>query len=156
MRPSFKRRIGSLSFLLPAGMGVTAAVYVRESFRLNFGRWDVPEEGFVPLIFGVFLLGGSIFLTVIAYGRPEEKPVLPPKGELKPLAMLVGAWFIYLILLPILGFTICTFLLVIVSAKTMGVRVSVCISLAFGVVLVSYLLFTLWLKVPLPSAFFLH
>jgi putative tricarboxylic transport membrane protein len=65
---------------------------------------------------------------------------------------MVGVLVVYLLLVRWIGFLTCTFVLVIVCGKLMGTRGWVrAVGLAGGVIVACYFLFSVWLKVPLPT-----
>jgi hypothetical protein len=152
------RKLTTLSFLLPAGIALASAAYLIGCLSLSFGTFSAPEEGFVPLIFGCLLFGGSFLLTVDCLRgilRGSAYPSEIAKGEVLNVLTLTGAMFGYVFLLPILGFSFCTFAIIVASGKIMRAGWRETMLLAAGVTAVGFLLFRVWLNVPLPSGILL-
>jgi len=152
------KSLARLSFLIPAGTFVISILYLVECLDLNFGTTSEPKEGFVPYIVGSLIFVGSFVLMIDAILKGRKMTIYPQKvgrGELKNILMLIGILVGYVLLLPILGFVICIFLLIVASTKIMGVRWMTIILLAVSTTVVSYLIFIYWLHVPLPSSFFM-
>jgi hypothetical protein len=130
-------------------LGVGAAVL---AYRMGFGNLHYPGPGFFPFCLSVFLaaLGFIYFLTRLGSDSKPER--LWEKGVwVRPfLAALV--MFVYAVLMGELGFFSTTFLLflawlIIIEQEkwlTIGL-VSLLGTLSF------YLVFTVFLKVPLPK-----
>jgi hypothetical protein len=146
-----KSRMATLSFRIPAALLAFAALYLWGCRKLNIGTLGEPMEGFIPVLFGSLFFAGACYLTVRALRWPEEKPDNVSKAELHKVLWLLGTLLAFVVLLPVLGFSICTFGLVVGAAKIMEARLRSSLFLAAGVVAVCYLIFVLWLKVPLPS-----
>jgi hypothetical protein len=155
---SFIKGIGTTSFLIPAGMALAGIAYLIGCSRLNFGTVSLPAEGFVPFMVGILLLVGSCWLAVDAFVMTRKLPASSPKTERTEIInvlLLVGILLGYVILLSVLGFILCTMLLLVTSAKIMGAKWGSAFSLAIGVTIICYILFIFWLKVPFPSPYFM-
>jgi len=155
---SFIKRISTLSFLIPAGMTVVGIAYLTGCSELNFGTVSLPAEGFIPIITGILFLVGNCWLTVDGYGMARKLPTTSPKTErieITNVLLLLGVLFGYVILLSVLGFTLCTILLLVTSAKIMGAKWRSAFLLAISVSIICYILFIVWLKIPFPSSFFM-
>jgi len=146
-----KKRIASLSFLIPAGMMAVSLLYLWGCRTLNFGSLTLPMEGFIPIFFGAFFFLGSLALMIASILRPEEKAPSLAKGEARKVMVLVGFLLAFVLILPIFGFSLSTLGLVFASSQVMDNRIRTSFLLAGGVVAVCYLIFILWLKIPLPS-----
>ncbi len=134
-------------------MTVISILYLIGCLELNFGTLSMPEEGFVPLIFGSLFFGGCCCLSAEALIKIRKESNSSPKnGKIEVLSIipLIGTLIGAVILLPILGFTLSTFGLVVISAKIMRVKWLTAFILATGVTLISYLLFVFWLEIPFP------
>lgn len=147
-------RLGTLSFLLAAAICAVSIIYLVECFNLSIGTVSAPEEGFVPLIFGILLCGSSSLLMVGAFMQVEKGAAPIPKAnkaEIFKFFMLIAVLIGYVVLLPMLGFTFSTFGLIAASAKIMQAKWGEALILAAGVTLINYLLFIFWMGIPLPS-----
>jgi hypothetical protein len=87
--------------------------------------------------------------------RNPVEEASPQRKEIQNLLKLIGVWFGYVLALPVAGFSISTFFLVAISSIVMGGKLRGAVLLGLGVVVTCFFLFSLWLKVPLPSAAFL-
>ncbi len=146
--------MGTLSFLVAAAICAGSIIYLVECFNLSIGSVSAPEEGFVPLIFGILLCGCSSILMVDAFRQIEKGTTIVPKAnraEILSFFMLLAVLIGYVILLPMLGFTFSTLGLIAASAKIMQAKWREVFTLAAGVTLISYLLFIFWLGIPFPS-----
>lgn len=123
--------------------------------RLQFGTWDTPGPGFVPTLTGVALAGlaGAVLFTEWQAARAHPKA---PGAAFhwQPVARLVGtmvALFAYALLLMPLGFVLTT--LLVLGFLFRGIaRLGWVASLAstIAATVLSYVLFSVWLKVPFP------
>jgi putative tricarboxylic transport membrane protein len=122
-----------------------------------------PGPGLFPLILGVMLTLLAIYQMIQALQKNRVKEyqgkVQPQsvqgalqswKNESGPL-ILAGAFAIYIILIPWMGFFISNFLFVVICSRLMGARDwKRPLFLAIGIDLFCYLLFEIWLKLSLP------
>jgi hypothetical protein len=144
---------GTVLLLLAGG-------YLAASLRYPLGALADPGPAVFPLAVGLLLLMLAAIQVVEAgralrRGGPSEAGA-PARDEDRagrsglPLIMVAGL-VVYLLAMPWLGFYPASVLLVIFSSQIMGTRGwGVHILLAAGVLLVCVLVFTLWLKMPLP------
>jgi len=134
---------------------IVAAFGVWGALRLPLGRPGSPEPGFVPLIEAI-LLG----LTGLTLGCQRERtPADPvpdwPSGDAKRMILqLLIALAGYILLMPIVGFSLATFLFLGVAIWAWR-RYSVLVSLAYAlaVTLVIQFTFSAALSMPLPRGF---
>ena len=131
------------------GLAVLALGYLLASRRYPLDTLATPGPGIFPLAAGLALLGLAVWLLVAAARSAPD----PAGGGERPRAPLVMAavLVLYAAALPVLGFLLTSFALVIVAARLMGLddwwRAA---ALALGVTAASRLLFGTWLGVPLP------
>ena len=131
---------------------VVAALGVWGALRLPLGRPGSPEAGFVPLIEAI-LLG----LTGLTLGcQRDRNPADPvpdwPRGDAKRMILsLLMALAGYIFCMPILGFSLATFLFLSFAIWAWR-RYSLLVSLAYAlaVTLVIQLTFGVGLNMPLP------
>jgi len=126
--------------------------------ELPIGSAFFPQSGFFPLLIGLILLLFSIILFIkVALGKKETEESqkvtwVSHPGGWKILFLTVGCLFAYGFFLETLGFLICTFLLMGLVLLIFGIRRwSLILTMALGSDFVSYLLFRVVLKCPLPS-----
>ncbi|HEU5322494.1 MAG TPA: tripartite tricarboxylate transporter TctB family protein [Methylomirabilota bacterium] len=116
-----------------------------------------PGPGIFPLAGGALLVAAAAWELATAWrsrgrapGPPAEAAAAPP-GERAALA-LIGVLVVYVAVLGRLGFFAASFVLVVVASRLTGApgwRRP--LALALGVTAGSYVLFAVWLGVPLPA-----
>ena len=131
------------------GLAVLALGYLLVGRRYPLDTLATPGPGIFPLAAGLALLALAVWLLVSAARSGPD----PYGGGGRPRAPLIMAavLVLYAAALPVLGFLLTSFALVIVAARLMGLddwwRAA---ALALGVTAASRLLFGTWLGVPLP------
>lgn len=131
-----------------------AAAAVYESTRLPFGTVRNPGPGFLPwwagLALGVLAL---ICLGQALRGRPAAGPAAPPveRGRLPKVGGLVAVLAAYVLALEPLGYPASTFLLVLFMLRVVDPqRWAMALGVAALASVGSYVVFAVWLQVPLP------
>ena len=149
------------AILFPAAMMAVAVVYEVMAVGMPRGTLNHPGPGLYPMIVGAFLIAAAAGCLVrellgrrAAAARSRDAA---PAGNLSPGGVpgktlpLMGSMAAYVLVLQPLGFpaSICLFLLV--AIRLFGFRRW---APAFGMAAIltalSYVVFVLWLKVPLP------
>ena len=125
-----------------------AAVYA--SSKLPFGTIRSPGQGFFPWWTSVMLfLLALILLAQALASRPSA--VTDERGRIAKVAALLIVLGTYIFLLDPLGYPLCTFLLVLFMLRvTDPQRWTVALSIAAISAIGSYIVFAIWLSVPLP------
>lgn len=141
--------IGLIWFVLGSGLTI-------EAVRLGLGKFQLPGIGFMGFVIGVSLGVSGLVLAVLAtlkVKKGDDKILVGQNWRNVMIPLL--ALLIYIILMEPLGFLISTFLLIFLLFK-MTTPKRWCASLATSaiVVLLSYVVFFVWLKVPLPKGYF--
>ena len=133
------------------------SIYIAvESYRLGLGKWDDPGPGYFPfgaaLLFGCMAFG--VFVRSLSIG-PVSRTDAGQRYRWQNVIMVLIAMVLYTLFLNSIGFVLCTFLIVIFFVKVVALRrwtssimMAVCMSMG------SYLLFSFFLKAPLPKGFF--
>ena len=125
-----------------------AAVY--EAARLPFGTVHSPGPGFFPWWTSVLIAAlASIFLaqTLTAHVKSEAEA----GGRIAKVLALLAVLAFYTFFLETLGYPLCTFLLVLFMLRvTDPQRWPVALGMAATTAVVSYVVFAVWLSVPLP------
>ncbi len=143
--------LAALAMLLVAG------AVVHESAKLPFGAVRNPGPGFVPWWIGVTL--GALSVLLGAQALRAKGPAAPAAGAARSrwgqVAGLLVAFALYVAVLVPLGYAISTFLLVLLMLRPLlRRRLAAALGLAVLAAGGSYLLFAVWLKVPLPPGLF--
>lgn len=124
-------------------------VWIVVAVRLPFWEGFAPQSGFLPLLYGIALVGLSAAIVVGLLTATEAAETRDPIG--KPLLVL-GALAATVIGLEAAGFAVAIFVLLLflfVIVERLPVVASVVVASITTVTLV--LLFRTWLGVPLPK-----
>ena len=136
-----------------AGLAVLALGYLLAGRQYPLDTLATPGPGIFPLAVGLALLALAVWQLLAGGRRPalaassEAVEVGITRAPLIMIALLV----LYAVSLPRLGFTLTSFVLVLVASWLMGLRGWwPPVVLALGVTVASRLIFGFWLGVPLP------
>ena len=132
---------------LALAFGAAAAF---ESAKLPFGTIHNPGEGFFPWWASVTVVLLAIILLIQALNS-RSSTARDESGRLVKVVVLLVVLAAYTFLLDPLGYPICTFLLVLFMLRVLDPqRWPVALSIAVFSAAGSYVLFAVWLSVPLP------
>jgi putative tricarboxylic transport membrane protein len=121
-----------------------------ESAKLPLGTIHKPGEGFFPFWIGavLFLLGLCLLFQALT-SRPNTGR--EGSGRVAKVAALLVVLAAYTFLLDPLGYPLCTFFLVLFMLRaTDPQRWKVALGMALITAVGSYIVFAVWLSVPLP------
>ena len=130
---------------------VFAASALREASKLPFGAVRNPGPGFLPWWIGAALgLLAVVLLGQALAARPTARPGGGGGRALKVGGLLAAlAGFVWL--LEPLGYPLCTFLLVLFMLRVVEPHPwALAVSVAAIATVGSYVVFAVWLRVPLP------
>ena len=131
---------------------VVAVFYSLESFRLGMGTIHNPGPGFIPFFSGCLL--GLLSIAIFINGRRAKAGAGGVELRSRRGFWILGNLLLYALCLERLGFLITTFLFLVLSLMSFRPRRWSGIFLVSSVtVVISYLVFGVWLKVPLPKGF---
>lgn len=138
-----------------------AAIAAWQAALLPFGGGHAPGPGFFPL--WTSIVTGVLALILLGHARraPASGPATDradraPHARLK-VVMLVGVLGVYAAALDPLGYPISTFLLVVFMLRVLEPHSwSLALGMAASLAVASYVLFAVWLHVPLPPGPFGH
>jgi len=131
---------------------IVAIVVCFSSIRIGLGTFDTPGSGFLPFFAAVFL-GLTSLPTLIKATLGKKSEIAAPQERVnsrKVIKAFIGL-ILYVSFLPLLGYPIGTFLLMLFFFKgveTMKWRWAVLTGIL--IVLGSYLIFDVWLQCMLP------
>ena len=124
----------------------------------NYAYWgeNGPGSAFLPFWLGVTMAVLATVLLVRALRGTDPGPAwLPDAAGLRRLALVLGATLALIALLNVLGMLIGTVLFMIVIVRGLDRHPwPRTLAVAAGVAAFNFLVFTWWLKVPLPVGVF--
>jgi putative tricarboxylic transport membrane protein len=131
-----------------------AALY--EASKLPFGTAHNPGQGFFPWWTSAVIVLLALILVFQAL-RSRSSVAQEAYGRIVKVAALLVVLSAYTFLLEPLGYTLCTFFLVLFMLRaTDPQRWMVALGVAAITAVGSYVVFAVWLSVPLPPGPFLH
>jgi putative tricarboxylic transport membrane protein len=132
---------------LALALGASA---IFESAKLPLGTVRNPGEGFFPWWTSAVIVLLALFLLIQALtSRRSINPQTP--GRITKVTALLLGLAAYTFLLDLLGYLFCTFFLVLFMLRaTDPHRWSVALGMALLTAVGSYVVFAVWLSVPLP------
>ena len=140
-----KRDIGVAALTLI--LGVAAA---HESAKLPFGTVHNPGQGFFPWWTSVVIILLAMILLIQAL-KSRSSIAREKSVRVARVAGLLAALVAYTFLLDPLGYPLCTFLLVVFMLRATDPQPwTVALSMAAITAVGSYVVFAIWLSVPLP------
>ena len=132
---------------LALAFGAAAAF---ESAKLPFGTIHNPGPGFFPWWTSVVVVLLATILLIQAL-KLRASTALDKSGRIAKVVALLVVLAAYTFLLDPLGYPICTFLLVLFMLRVLDPqRWTVALSMAALTAVGTYVVFAIWLSVPLP------
>lgn len=129
-----------------------------ESIQVSLGTFHSPGPGFLPFWAGVVLGTFSIILIVTTFlnKRGKGKLIEMWKGVgWKKVVLVLFSLFLYIILLPRIGYMIATFgLMIFMSGIIKRSKLWIEVVIPLITVLASYFIFNTWLGIQLPKGIF--
>jgi putative tricarboxylic transport membrane protein len=129
-----------------------------ESTQVSLGTFHSPGPGFLPFWAGVVLGTFSIILIVTTFLNKKGKGKLIEmwKGVgWKKVILVLFSLFLYIILLPRIGYMIATFgLMIFMSGIIKRSKLWIEVVIPLITVLASYFIFNTWLGIQLPKGIF--
>ena len=137
-----------------AGLAVLAIAYLVANRRYALDTLAAPGPGVFPLAVGLSMLGLAVAQAIAAM-RTRTATAPPARADGGPggrVLLLVGVLVGYPIAAGAIGFLTASFALVLVSSRLLGARDWLRPAiLAAGVTAAAYVIFVIWLSVPLPK-----
>jgi putative tricarboxylic transport membrane protein len=140
---------------------VFGAITAGLALGLPLGTLRAPGSGLFPFVLGLLLMALAAGHGVQLYvSRPKRAPQTPTSappvaprrdGATQRVVLFMGVVALATALLETLGYALVSFLMMLALLQVLGIRkwrVSVPVALASAVV--CYLVFVVWLKIPLP------
>jgi len=118
------------------------------------GKWSRPGPGFFPFGLGIVLTILSFALVFRHWKKdPTPAPFWPGRTWLRPL-LGVAILVFYALVVDFVGFIPTTFIFLVIWMWVIErLRWRTIISISIGTTIALYLIFTLFLEVPLPHGF---
>ena len=120
----------------------------------SFGTPTAPKTGFLPQLVGYIAVAVSAYLLIVSLmGKGDAKDV-KLQCDYKRLGLLILSMVLYIVLFDILGYLVCTVLLLIAAMKigrVKGWKIPLVVALLTAIFF--YAVFKMFLAVPLPSGF---
>lgn len=131
------------------------AFLLEESLKLPYFVLEVPGPGFLPMWLGVVIIGIGLTLAIqgvrsrsLAAGEGEWPDAL----GWRRLAVAAVSLVVCLVFMKVLGFFLTCLLYVVIVAFGLGIRSwRVLVTLPLAATVVLHMVFSVWLKVPLPK-----
>ena len=154
--PPARRFVGLLALLLAAGYGVDAWQ------TLSVGRWHKPGAAIFPIAVGILLAIAAISVLLEQHGGADDPmPAtfsLPEGADLRRLLLVLAAFAIYFLAMPLLGNMIASALFLLASMWLLSddpKRSVLRLALYAAVIALSFeVFFVRLLKVQMPGGVF--
>lgn len=117
------------------------------------GKWRHPGPGFFPFGLAIALILLSLALIFKCWKKDSSPPFWPERTWLRPL-LGVAILVFYALVVDFIGFILTTFLFLVIWMWVIErLRWRTILSISVGTTVALYLIFNLFLEVPLPSGF---
>lgn len=141
---------------------IIGTYYCIGSLKFGVGSFGRPGPGFMPFISGTLLGFSGLILILSSIGerlRVEEgldgKEIRAKGSRKRPLFVLLLTLFGYGLLLEFIGFIVTTFIFLFFLFKLTAPKAWIIPLIFSGVtVILSYLIFSIWLRFPFPRGIF--
>jgi putative tricarboxylic transport membrane protein len=113
--------------------------------KLGLGEFRNPGPGLMPCLIGTFLVAlSSLLLITTLVGKGDREELLDKKTQVnyRRFCGVVVSLILYGLLLEILGFVLCTFLLLFVLFWGMGLRIRFALTTSVLTVLITHFVFS--------------
>ena len=114
------------------------------------GQNGIPGPGFFPILVAVVMLLASISLVIssLRMKPDEDRPLVLSSPDNKRAYKAMGIMLAYLIIMPVVGFCVTTFLLLLIQIRWLSpYRFRTCCGISLLVVALIYVVFRLVLNV---------
>lgn len=142
-----------------AGAGLLAlAVAFSAGALKNYAYWgdNGPGPGFLPFWLGLVMAVLAALMLLRAVRATDTGPPWLPRGDgLRRLALVLGLTIAFVALLGVLGMVVGTVLFMTLVVRFLDRHPwPLTIAVALGVAAFNFMVFTFWLRVPLPVGVF--
>jgi putative tricarboxylic transport membrane protein len=135
---------------------VTAIVVCIGASRIGLGTFRSPGSGLIPFLAGVFLALFALAILIKSSLKEKSETIsTPEQRDVRKVIKTITGMFAYVFLLPLLGYSITTFLLMLFFFKGIETLEWKWAIIASGIIwVVSYFVFDVWLQCQLPEGLF--
>jgi len=127
-----------------------SGVLIVISINYGFGTFRRPGPGLYPFFIGLLIFPLSLILVFLTFKSKKKEPFFPGEG-VKTFLLMIGAFVLWILALPYLGYPIVTLIVTFFLSKIMKLEGWIKpIVLSVGTALFIYLLFDYWLYIDLP------
>jgi putative tricarboxylic transport membrane protein len=139
----------SIFSLILAALGLFIVIV---SLTIGFGTLKNPGSGLFPFLVGALILVQS--LVVFSQKRPAAEGGSFTRREVKYLLAMTATFCVWILLMPLLGYVLVTFVVVFAFSKLLNLEGWIKpMILSFGTTGVCYVLFDLLMYLDLPRGF---
>lgn len=149
-----REMIGNIFFIV---LSIIVCVY---SIKINIGSVSNPGSGFLPFVSAIFFGTLSVILIIklSIFKKSQQRETCSEFVEQKRftksrkrIIFVILSLSVYIIMMPKLGYLISTFLLMVfLFGFTRQMKWYLVLIYSFSVVLISYLVFEIWLSCQFP------
>jgi putative tricarboxylic transport membrane protein len=148
--------VKTMEIVVAAIIFLLGAVVMNDSVRLGY-KWadDGPQAGYFPFYIGLIICIASVANIVAAVRKAGlGDKVFVTRGQLKLVMAVLVPTVVYTLLIKPLGIYLASALFIGFFMKFLGKYGALKIALvSLGTVVVFFVLFEIWFKVPLPKSF---
>ena len=158
-----KNRSGSLGYVLIV-FALIVFYFSRDIRELGFGNNSDPGPMLFPVGLSILIaFGGAIEIyrngkvkteSAEAIGLVDESSALDVKNKRLRAGALMGLFFVYILAMPFVGFTLGTLVFATAMMMLLQIPWKMALSVSVALTLVVNLLFGMLFHVPLPSGIF--
>ena len=131
-------------------LAILGVIILITSLAYGLGSFRRPGPGLYPFFIGLCILVFSGVLLIWEF-RPQTRPPLFNRGDVKTLLVMVVAFCLWILMMPLLGYVIVTLLVTYGFCKIMKLEGQwKPLTVSAGTALFIYLLFDYWLYIDLP------
>lgn len=154
-RDTIIRRGVRWEVLLPGGLGFVGVIILVVSRRIGWGSLLEPGPGFFPGLAGIALAVCGLLSCRHALPRADDEKNSPDTPiRLGSTALVLAGYVMWILLMPLLGYVIATFLVSLITAKAMGFQGWIApIILSIALAVFTFFSLSVWFYVDLPRGF---
>jgi len=131
-------------------LGILGAVIIVVSLAYGFGTFRRPGPGLYPFFIGGSIFVFSIVLLITELRSPLRAPLFD-RGGIKTFLFMTAAFCLWIVVMPVLGYVLVTFLATCAFGKIMNLEGWwKPLAVSAGTALFIYLMFDYWLYIDLP------